>query len=96
MNEASKPGCDPEIAAALDRAARGLRASREFINALPLTDGASRRAIDREIIAIKLIPDGLMAIKEIAEFLDLSPGLHSEFHSDFTDSGGDPRPRLYP
>jgi len=51
----------------IERAARGLRAAREFINALPLMDGASRRAIDREFIAVELIPDSLMALDELRQ-----------------------------
>jgi hypothetical protein len=42
--------------------ARGLRAGRDFINVLPLADGASRRAIDREFITAQIIPEGLQAL----------------------------------
>lgn len=45
-----------------EEARRGLRAAREFLNGLPLNDGASARAIDREFIVVDLIPKGLNAI----------------------------------
>lgn len=57
---------EPNVDALAERAARGLRAGREFINGLPLNDGSSQRAKDREFIALALIPDGLMALDQLA------------------------------
>lgn len=51
----------------VERVARGLRAGHEFINGLPLTDGASRRAKDREFVTVTLIPDGLLALDRLEE-----------------------------
>ena len=51
----------------VERVARGLRAGHEFINELPLTDGASPRAKDREFVTVTLIPDGLMALDRLEE-----------------------------
>ena len=50
---------------ALDRAERGLIAARDFLNALPLDDGASRRAKDREYVGVTLIPGGLVALATV-------------------------------
>jgi hypothetical protein len=50
---------------ATEKIARALRASREFLNGLPLNDGASRRAIDREFIAVKLVPEALAALEDM-------------------------------
>ena len=44
---------------------RALIAARDFLNRLPLGDGASKRAIDREFIGMKLIPEGLMAADRV-------------------------------
>lgn len=51
----------------LERAARGLRAAAEFINKLPLIDGASERAKHREHVTVTLIPDGLLALDSLVE-----------------------------
>lgn len=50
----------------LEQIRRALIAARDFLNRLPLNDGASRQAIDREFVGVKLIPDALLALDRLA------------------------------
>ena len=49
----------------LESIQRGLIAARDFLNRLPLNDGATRRAIDREFIGVTLIPEALLALDRV-------------------------------
>lgn len=48
---------------------RGLIAARDFLNRLPINDGASKQAIDREFIGAKLVPEGLLAADRVEALL---------------------------
>lgn len=74
--------------------ARALRAGREFLNSLPISDGASQRAKDREYVAVTLIPAGLLSLDVLSARLQDAEREHYEvqawFENHFVDEDGEP------